>query len=135
LFDSPTYRAINLNTTIVVNKAKFAGELLRNVGLPEDAVQISANKKGKFVATIDHKLLLENGKIREDLANKPLVARFLNFRKEGKVGFEGLTDNALAKKIIDTFNDRYTGYLNNDPTDAQSWITSAMFRQLKQRKG
>jgi hypothetical protein len=41
----------------------------------------------------------------------------------------------LAEKIVKDFLNRYTGYLNNDPTDAQSWISADMYRQLRQRSG
>ena len=46
-----------------------------------------------------------------------------------------MTETQLAKVIVDNAVNRFINYLNNDPTDAQVFITAEMFRQLRQREG
>ena len=46
-----------------------------------------------------------------------------------------MSDAQLLDVAVKDFENRYEGYLKNDPSDAQSWVTSQMFRALQQRKG
>lgn len=146
LYDSPTYNVVEVNTSKVVNKGKFAGDIYNSIGLDLNIEYIEetdskGNSTGSVKPVIDyHQLLDDEGNLKPTVKISPLGRRFLKDRKYGRK--YGLKDNGepksdaeLAQDIVKTAIKDFTGYLNNDPTDAGVFITMEMFRQLRQRIG
>lgn len=140
LHNSPTYRTMTFNTTLVINKKLYEQYVKQALGV--NAVFELEILKGKEVSgVIDYKKLLDaNGNFTKDALKGVLVQVYIQHRKD-KLSYgvdengNALSDEELAKRIVENVKDRYNGYLNTDPTDAQVWISSEMARQLKQREG
>lgn len=139
LFDSNTYNSVTLNTTMVVNQAKYKGEAYRALGLPENVVKIYLEDNDIKVNIDTSDVLDADGNIKDNYRKAKLINRLLQFREERRlkvmINGEPMSDAQLLDVAVKDFENRYEGYLKNDPTDAQSWITSQMFRALQQRKG
>lgn len=144
LYNAETYNAVALNTTIVANKAKYYGEAQRTLGVSPDKVNIklTPNKKGKLEISVDidtSDMIDNQGNIKQEYTKAALISRLLKFREQRRLkvmlGDTPMNDSQLLEVAVNDFKNRFEGYLTNDPTDAQSWITGEMFRQLKQRKG
>lgn len=140
LHNSPTYRTMTFNTTLVSNKKLYEQYIKQALGV--NAVSELEVLKGKEVSgVINYKSLLDSkGNFTKDALKGVLVQVYLQHRRDGlSYGIDEngnpLSDAELAKRIVENVKDRYNGYLNTDPTDAQVWISSEMARQLKQREG
>ena len=142
LYDSETYNVMTLNTTKVSNDNVFKKYVKQSLGISDALIDILPNEKGTAVtAAIDHtKLLDKDGNFTSAAKKGILVQTYIHHRNSGssygvnKNG-EKVSDTELAKRICDNALERFIGYLNNDPTDAQVWISAKMARQLKQREG
>lgn len=139
LFDSSTYNSVTLNTTMVVNQAKYKGEAYRALGLSEDMIKIYLEDNNIKVSIDTSDVLDANGNIKDNYRKAKLINRLLQFREERRlkvmINGEPMSDAQLLDVAVKDFENRYEGYLKNDPSDAQSWVTSQMFRALQQRKG
>lgn len=139
LFDSSTYNSVTLNTTMVVNQAKYKGEAYRALGLSEDMIKIYLEDNNIKVSIDTSDVLDANGNIKDNYRKAKLINRLLQFRDEKRlkvmINGEPMSDAQLLDVAVKDFENRYKGYLKNDPSDAQSWVTSQMFRALQQRKG
>lgn len=139
LFDSSTYNSVTLNTTMVVNQAKYKGEAYRALGLSEDMIKIYLEDNNIKVSIDTSDVLDANGNIKDNYRKAKLINRLLQFRDEKRlkvmINGEPMSDAQLLDVAVKDFENRYEGYLKNDPSDAQSWVTSQMFRALQQRKG
>ena len=139
LFDSNTYNSVTLNTTMVVNQAKYKGEAYRALGLPENMVKIYLEDNNIKVNIDTSDVLDADGNIKDNYRKAKLINRLLQFREERRlkvmINGEPMSDAQLLDVAVKDFENRYEGYLKNDPSDAQSWVTSQMFRALQQRKG
>lgn len=139
LFDSDTYNSVTLNTTMVVNQAKYKGEAYRALGLPENMVKIYLEDNNIKVNIDTSDVLDADGNIKDNYRKAKLINRLLQFREERRlkvmINGEPMSDAQLLDVAVKDFENRYEGYLKNDPSDAQSWVTSQMFRALQQRKG
>lgn len=139
LYDSPTYNTITVNTSLVVNTRKFEGDMFASLGI--NVVTGYTVKKGTVLPVTDYKMLLdENKNIKEEYRNAPLVSRYLDHLKKGRtsaMNADGtpMTEEQLAKVIVDKAVTNFINYLNNDPSDAQTFVTAEMFRQARQREG
>lgn len=139
LHDSPTYRTMTFNTTLVVNKNLYEQYVKQALGV--NAVSSLSIDDGSVVGDVDYKALLDkDGNFKREAKKGVLVQVYLQHRKD-KLSYgvddkgEPLSDVELAKRIVENVKERYEGYLNTDPTDAQVWISAEMARQLKQREG
>lgn len=139
LFDSNTYNSVTLNTTMVVNQAKYKGEAYRALGLSDDMIKIYLEDNNIKVNIDTSDVLDDNGNIKDSYRKAKLISRLLQFREERRlkvmINGEPMSDAQLLDVAVKDFENRYEGYLKNDPSDAQSWVTSQMFRALQQRKG
>ena len=139
LYDSPTYNTITVNTSLVVNNRKFEGDMFASLGV--NVVTGYKVDKGTVLPVTDYKMLLdENKNIKEEYRNASLVSRYLNHLKKGRtsaMNADGtpMTEEQLAKVIVDKAVTNFINYLNNDPSDAQTFVTAEMFRQARQREG
>ena len=144
LFNSPTFTSLTLNTTTVVNKQAYIGDMYRALG--EYIVDYDqANdgfyaKDGSIEAVLDYKKLLdENGNLKETVKNSMIGKQFVTLREKKLPRFmngsEPISDEALAIAMVAEANKRFSKYLGTDPTDAQVYISAKMFRQLQQRRG
>lgn len=143
LFDSPTYNTVEVNTTKVVNKVKFESDLFNSL-LSNIEVQykVEITDDGPVIAPIiDYRQLLDdNNELLPNVKRSPLGKRYVEARNTGRIygiNEDGSpkTDEQLAKDIIEKAITDFSGYLNNDPTDAAVFITFDMFRHLKQISG
>lgn len=139
LFDSNTYNSVTLNTTMFVNQAKYKGEAYRALGLPENMVKIYLEDDNIKVNIDTSDVLDADGNIKDNYRKAKLIKRLLQFREERRlkvmINGEPMSDAQLLDVAVKDFENRYEGYLKNDPSNAQSWVTSQMFRALQQRKG
>lgn len=138
LYDSKIFNTLTVNTSLVVNDSKFIGDMLKTLGV--NVVTGYDTEKGSVVPVTDYTLLLdENDKIKEEYRKFPLIARYLSHLNNGRgaamINGNPMSEKQLAKVIVDNAINRFINYLNNDPTDAQVFITAEMFRQLRQREG
>lgn len=146
LYDSETYNVMTLNTTKVSNDKVFEKYIKQSLGVGEALIEIAPKKDKNGIpkevsAIIDYtKLLDKDGNFTSAAKKGILVQTYIQHRNSGssygvdKNG-EKVSDKELAKRICDNALERFIGYLNNDPTDAQVWISAEMARQLKQREG
>lgn len=155
LNDSETFNVVTANTSLVVNTAKFEGDMRNVLGadvvtgytvkgknVVEDVdLGFSIASKGTITPITDYTVLLdENKNLTKSAKKSPLIARYLehadNGRRKGiNENGEPLSDEMLAKAAVEDAVNRFIGYLNNDPTDASVFITAEMYRQLRQREG
>ena len=139
LYDSPTYNTITVNTSLVVNNRKFEGDMFASLGV--NIVTGYKVEKGTVLPVTDYTMLLdENKNIKEEYRKAPLVSRYLDHLKKGRtsaMNTDGtpMTEEQLAKVIVDKAVTNFINYLNNDPSDAQTFVTAEMFRQARQREG
>lgn len=139
LYDSPTYNTVTVNTSLVVNNRKFEGDMFASLGV--NVVTGYTVEKGTILPITDHTILLdENKKIKEEYRNATLVSRYLDHLDKGRtsaMNADGtpMTEEQLAKVIVDKAVTNFINYLNNDPSDAQTFVTAEMFRQARQREG
>lgn len=139
LYDSPTYNTITVNTSLVVNNRKFEGDMFASLGV--NVVTGYKVEKGTVLPVTDYTMLLdENKNIKEEYRKAPLVSRYLDHLKKGRtsaMNADGtpMTEEQLAKVIVDKAVTNFINYLNNDPSDAQTFVTAEMFRQARQREG
>lgn len=137
LYDSPTYNTITFNTSVVSNLRdyeKYVADFLGDPTLFDKNNFVHAGKQ--FTLKIDPKQLLDSRGNFTDAAKRGiLVNLYIQHRNNGHTIAAGLSDAELAKVIVQNFNTRFDGYLNIDPTDAQTWITAEFDRQLRQRIG
>lgn len=146
LYDSPTYKTLTLNTSAVVAKNKYEGDLRIALGI----VPMDVDENGKYKYTVagksiapalNHKLLLNaDGSLKEEVKNSALGERFEKLRAEGLTKFldaEGkpISDEELAKMLVADADNRFNGYLGINATDAQVYISARFYRQLRQRRG
>ena len=144
LFDSETFTSLTLNTTTVVNKQVYIGDMYRALGeYIVDYDQANGGfyaKDGSIEAVLDYKRLLdENGNLKETVKNSMIGKQFITLREKKLPRFmngsEPISDEALAIAMVAEANKRFSKYLGTDPTDAQVYISAKMFRQLQQRRG
>lgn len=135
LMNSKTYNTLTVNTSLVVNTAKFKSDLHNVLGI--DVVEGFEVKKGTIVPIVNaSKLLNEEGKFINEKAE--LTREYLDHRRNNRsLGLDNnkqpLSNQALAERIVDNAVTRFLNYINNDPSDAQVFISAEMFRQLMQR--
>lgn len=126
LTDSETYNAITIQTTKLIDYDVYEGLIKQALGLD---VEINYNEdlEGASVnGEIDYKQLLdEDGRIKQEV----LKGVFKPYQKL----IETYGDEIVAKSIVKDVLNRYEGYLSQDYTDATTWISPNMFRELKQR--
>lgn len=136
LMTSKTYNTLTINTSLVVNKEKFRSDLMNVLGV--DVITGFEVVDGTVVPITDASKLLKDGEFIKP--NAPLTRDYISHKKEGrslglKKNGEPLSNEELAERIVDNAVTRFLNYLNNDPTDAQVFISAEMFRQLMQRNG
>ena len=81
------------------------------------------------------KLLDENGKISAAARKGWLVKQYLDHFKTGRTYGKVKDETELAKQIVANANERLSPYRHVDPTDASTWISPAMNREIKMREG
>lgn len=146
LYNNPIFRTVTLNTTKVTNTAKFRGDIINALGI--DAVTGFEVKDEDVVPVIDIDAFFDsNGNLYPQAKNSPLISRYLDSRDNLRTAFyknkkqlskdeiAKLTDREVVEQAVENAITRFSGYLDNDPTDASVFITAEMFRQLKQREG
>jgi hypothetical protein len=85
LFDSNTYNSVTLNTTMVVNQAKYKGEAYRALGLSDDMVKIYLEDNNIKVNIDTSDVLDDNGNIKDSYRKAKLISRLLQFREERRL--------------------------------------------------
>ena len=85
LFDSSTYNSVTLNTTMVVNQAKYKGEAYRALGLSEDMIKIYLEDNNIKVSIDTSDVLDANGNIKDNYRKAKLINRLLQFRDEKRL--------------------------------------------------
>lgn len=146
LYNNPIFRTVTLNTSKITNTTKFKGDIINALGI--DAVTGFEVKDGDVVPVIDIDAFFDsNGNLYPQARNSPLISRYLDSRDNLRTAFyknkkqlskdeiAKLTDREVVEQAVENAITRFSGYLDNDPTDASVFITAEMFRQLKQREG
>ena len=137
LYDSDKYVTVEVNTTIVDYIDKFKEGCKQFLGV--DAFDETMNKVDSN--PLNYKTLLDSdGNFKSEAKKGLMVKRYIEFRKQGRtygIDKEGnpKTDEQLAKDIVNTTYNSLKAYRAIDPTDAQSWVSAKMYRQLLQREG
>gem|GEM_PF-5820575 len=85
LFDSNTYNSVTLNTTMVVNQAKYKGEAYRALGLSENMVKIYLEDNNIKVNIDTSDVLDADGNIKDNYRKAKLINRLLQFREERRL--------------------------------------------------
>jgi hypothetical protein len=85
LFDSNTYNSVTLNTTMVVNQAKYKGEAYRALGLSDDMIKIYLEDNNIKVNIDTSDVLDDNGNIKDSYRKAKLISRLLQFREERRL--------------------------------------------------
>jgi hypothetical protein len=136
LTENETYNALTIQTTKMVDYDVFEGLMFGAIGVKipyeykvgEKQVEVDLDK-------IDHTILLdENGKFKPEVANSPLGKLYVQGSTQANdvLGIK-FDDTQLAKTLLNDAVNRYSGYLSQDYTDATTWISPTMFRELRQR--
>lgn len=134
LYESDSYRSITINTTKVSDRYTYNVLAERALGVPYNQVVADVEVvKGNVGGVLNHNALLSNGKLKESVKAAPIVKELLELQAQGKITLG--SDLEIAMKACAAFKRSYDTYLNIDPTDAQTWISAAMDRQLRQRIG
>lgn len=136
LTENETYNALTIQTTKMVDYDVFEGLMFGAIGVKLPYTYKIGKKQVEVDATkINHKDLLdENGKFKKEVAESPLGKLYVEGSKQAEEVFgKSFNDEALAKTLINDALNRYQGYLSQDYTDATTWISSTMFRELRQR--
>jgi hypothetical protein len=85
LFDSNTYNSVTLNTTMIVNQAKYKGEAYRALGLSDDMIKIYLEDNNIKVNIDTSDVLDDNGNIKDSYRKAKLISRLLQFREERRL--------------------------------------------------
>jgi hypothetical protein len=85
LFDSNAYNSVTLNTTMVVNQAKYKGEAYRALGLSENMVKIYLEDNNIKVNIDTSDVLDADGNIKDNYRKAKLINRLLQFREERRL--------------------------------------------------
>lgn len=129
LYNSSTYRTIELNTTFIDNLDKYRTEAKRFLGV--DAFDPSSDE-----LPLDYKKLLDkNGEISKEARKGELVKQYLDHYDNGRNYGKVKNMAELAKKIVKNADLRLRKYRRIDPTDAQTWIMPELNREFKMREG
>ena len=136
LTENETYNALTIQTTKMVDYDVFEGLMFGAIGV-KIPYEYKVGKKQVEVDLdkIDHTILLdENGKFKPEVANSPLGKLYVQGSTQANdvLGIE-FKDEQLAKTLLNDAVNRYSGYLSQDYTDATTWISPTMFRELRQR--
>lgn len=132
LYDSPTYRSIEINTNKIDLINKYRKEAKRFLGV--DAFDMNKNRTEKN--PLDYRKLLDaNGNFTKEALRGTLVKRYLDHVKYGRGKYAEMTNEQLAEAIVNNCNERLELFRTVDPTDAQTWILADLNRQFKQREG
>lgn len=126
LTDATTYNALTIQTTKLIDYDVYEGLVNKSLNIPV-TIEYSINSDNDGVdASIDYKQLLdEDGKLKKEV----LQGVF----KEYAQFIEKYGDEVVARSIVTDVLNRYAGYLSQDYTDATTFISSSMFRELRQR--
>lgn len=144
LYDASEYRVIEVNTTPVDDLDKFKREAKTFLGVDafDESLNVPETLDGKVKYNcLNYKKLLDSkGNLTPQAKKGELVQRYLEHRDQRRTygvneKGEPLTDEQLAKAVTDNAYIRLIKYRSIDPTDAQSWVSAEMYRQLKQRQG
>lgn len=136
LTDSETYNALTIQTTKMIDYDVFEGLMWKAIG-----IKIPYKYKvedGSVEVDLDgfdyNQLLDENGKFKKAVANSPLGKLYVqgNAVAEKVYGKEFSWESLARTFMYDAVN-RYSGYLSQDYTDATTWVSPTMFRELRQR--
>lgn len=133
LYNSSTYRTLEVNTTFLDSLEKYKTEAKRFLGV--DAFNDTFNAKQEDNPLDYRKLLDENGKISAAARKGWLVKQYLDHFKTGRTYGKVKDETELAKQIVANANERLSPYRHVDPTDASTWILPEMNRELKMREG
>lgn len=126
LTESSTYNTLTIQTTKLIDYDVYEGLVRKTLGI-DVAIDYDVNLEDAEVnAKIDYKQLLDaDGKIKQEVFNG-VFAPYKNF-------LENYDDEIVAQAIVKDVLNRYAGYLSQDYTDATTWISPSMFRELRQR--
>lgn len=126
LTESSTYNTLTIQTTKLIDYDVYEGLVRKTLGI-DVAIDYDVNLEDAEVnAKIDYKQLLDaDGKIKQEVFNG-VFAPYKNF-------LENYGDEIVAQAIVKDVLNRYAGYLSQDYTDATTWISPSMFRELRQR--
>lgn len=133
LYNSSTYRTLEVNTTFLDSLEKYKTEAKRFLGV--DAFNDTFNAEQEDNPLDYRKLLDENGKISAAARKGWLVKQYLDHFKKGRTYGKVKDERELAKQIVANANERLSPYRHVDPTDASTWISPAMNREIKMREG
>lgn len=136
LTENETYNALTIQTTKMVDYDVFEGLMFGAIGI-KIPYEYKVGKKQIEVDLdkVDYNILLdENGKFKPEVANSPLGRLYVQGSNQANdvLGIQ-FDDKQLAKTLLNDAVNRYSGYLSQDYTDATTWISSTMFRELRQR--
>ena len=164
LYNNPIFRTVTLNTSKITNTTKFRGDIINALGIDavsrfivkkndEEELELKDNEIAPItdidvIPVIDIDAFFDgNGNLYPQAKNSPLISRYLDSRDNLRTAFyknkkqlskdeiAKLTDRQVVEQAVENAITRFSGYLDNDPTDASVFITAEMFRQLKQREG
>lgn len=133
LYNSSTYRTLEVNTTFLDSLEKYKTEAKRFLGV--DAFNSTFNAEQEDNPLDYHKLLDKNGKISAAARKGWLVKQYLDHFEKGRTYGKVKDEVELAKEIVANADERLSSYRHVDPTDASTWISPAMNRELKMREG
>lgn len=127
LTTSSTYNTLTIQTTKLIDYDVHEGLVRKALGIDVEIDYSDVNVEEATVnAQIDYKQLLDaEGKIKQEVFNG-VFAPYKSF-------LENYGDEIVAQAIVKDVLNRYAGYLSQDYTDATTWISASMFRELKQR--
>lgn len=164
LYNSPIFRTVTVNTSKITNTTKFRGDIINALGIDavsrfvvkkddEKELELKDNEIAPItdidvIPVIDIDAFFDSdGNLYPQAKNSPLISRYLDSRDNLRTAFyknkkqlskdeiAKLTDREVVEQAVENAITRFSGYLDNDPTDASVFITAEMFRQLKQREG
>ncbi len=134
LSNSNVYQSLTIQTTKLIDYDVFEGLVNRSLGLPVQIDYSVDTEEGAVTPSFSHEQLLgEDGLLKKEVLNGAFKD-YTVFRKQNEDGsYDASVDTAIAKSIVKDVLNRYTGYLSQNYTDATSYISSTMFRELRQR--
>lgn len=126
LTESSTYNTLTIQTTKLIDYDVHEGLVKKALGI-DVAIDYNADlDEAEVTANINYNQLLDaDGKIKQEVFNG-VFAPYKNF-------LENYGDEIVAQAIVKDVLNRYAGYLSQDYTDATTWISPSMFRELRQR--
>lgn len=124
--DSETYNTLTIQTTKLIDYDVYEGLVRKALGI-DITIDYQPNlDEATVTAKIDHKQLLDaDGKLKKEVLSG-VFAPYKSF-------LESYGDEIVAHSIVKDVLNRYAGYLSQDYTDATTWISPSMFRELRQR--